>query len=437
MSFASIETLPIARSLAQIADRDEDLAEVYLERLEEVSVADDRWSGGLSVRREQGFAVRLVRGQTTWLAARDGFDGDEFAAALRQAARALPSASYSIPRLEVPPVDTPISAPELLAFDGLVRRAVRDHHVAFPLRIDARRHYREVQIVGRRLVPETQTELYYSCRIETPWGVHGSVLAALDSEAATELAASLVERFQGSRAPAIVAGRYPVVLGPQATAVFLHEAVAHALETDTLSLNGSPEAAIGVELGSAALNVLDDPGAAPAAVRRRTDDEGMPVVRRWLLFAGEVRQPLADRLAARDSSVLTPGAGRRANRFSPPVPRSTHLELLTSEQSDADLLAGADGGLFVEEVERGVLDPHTGKFRLRAASARRIASGKLGDLVSGVELAGRVAELLGAVVGVGAESRSTGAGWCAKGGQLLPVWATTPAVALSSVKVTP
>jgi predicted Zn-dependent protease len=435
VSFASLETLPIARSLAQIADQEDDLAEVYLERVEEVAVAEGRWSPGLSVRREQGFAVRLVRGETTCLAARDGFSGDEFAAALRQAARALPAASYTIPRLEVPPAEAPISAPEVLEFDVLVRRAVSRHHVAFPLRIDTRRHRREVQIIGTRLVPDTQSELYYSCRIELPWGVHGAVLPALDAAAADRLAASLVARFRGSKATTITRGVYPVVLGPSAAAVFLHEAVAHALETDTLSLEGPPEAAIGVELGSAELNVLDDPGGAPSAVRRDTDDEGMPVVRRWLLFAGRVRQPLADRLAARTSNELIPGAGRRSNRYLPPVPRSTHLELLPGAHSAAQLLEQSDGGLYLPEAARGSLDPHSGEFRVRVPYAYRIRSGRLGELVGGLEISGRVAALLGSVTGVGADAEASGAGWCAKGGQRLPVWATTPALALTDVEV--
>ncbi len=435
MSFASIETLPIARSLAQIADHEDDLAEVYLERIEEIGVAEGRWSPGLSVRREQGFAVRLVRGDTTWLAARDGFDGEQFAAALRQAARALPTASYTIPRLEVPPVEAPISAPEVLEFDSLVRRAVSRHHVAFPLRIDSRRHRREIQIVGTRLVPETQAELYYSCRIELPWGVHGAVLSALDRDAAEQLAVSLVERFRGSKASAVEAGAYPVVLGPAAAAVFLHEAVAHALETDTLSLEGPPEAAIGLELGSSELSVLDDPGGAPSAVRRDTDDEGMPVVRRWLLLDGQVRQPLADRLAARTSDELIPGAGRRSNRYLPPVPRSTHLELLPGENSEAQLLERCEGGLYLPEATSGSLDPHTGEFRVRVPYGRRIEGGRLGGVVGGVEISGRVAALLGAVSGVGSEAVATGAGWCAKGGQRMPVWATTPPLALADVEV--
>jgi predicted Zn-dependent protease len=51
--------------------------------------------------------------------------------------------------------------------------------------------------------------------------------------------------------------------------------------------------------------------------------------------------------------------------------------------------------------------------------------------VGACRLRGRLADLLGAVVAVGGEARLAGAGWCAKGGQKLPVWAHTPSIHLA------
>jgi hypothetical protein len=52
-------------------------------------------------------------------------------------------------------------------------------------------------------------------------------------------------------------------------------------------------------------------------------------------------------------------------------------------------------------------------------------------------LRGRVADLLTRVVAVGSQAKPAGAGWCAKGGQKLPVWATAPALRLEDVEVAP
>ncbi len=101
----------------------------------------------------------------------------------------------------------------------------------------------------------------------------------------------------------------------------------------------------------------------------------------------------------------------------------------------SELLASAEGGLYLPEASRGSLNPHSGEFRLRMPYGYRIRAGEIGEIVAPVTLTGRVAELLEAVSGVGAEVEIAGAGWCAKGGQRMPVWAATPALVLASVEV--
>jgi predicted Zn-dependent protease len=91
----------------------------------------------------------------------------------------------------------------------------------------------------------------------------------------------------------------------------------------------------------------------------------------------------------------------------------------------------------VAEAVRGALDALSGEFRLEVAAARRIRRGALAEPVGAFTLAGRVADLLARVSGVGARAVPAGAGWCAKGGAKLPVWATTPALRLDGVDVAP
>ncbi len=435
MSFETLDTAAVARALSQLAERDDDLADVFFERLEEVELPADGEAPGFRVRREEGLAVRLVRESRTWLSARDTIEPRAFSDALRQVARALPSALYPEPRLDVAPWEAPPGPAELAALPLAVSRAIRGLHVAFPLRLWVRRHRREIQVVGPRVVPASETETFFSVAAEMPWGSWGTLVPSLEG-AAEEVAEALVERFRCRNAPPPEPRpAAAVVLGPHAAAVLLHEAVAHALEADTLALTSRPEAATGVAMGPEMLAVLDDPGSAPESVRRTTDDEGVAVVRRWLLKEGAVQQPLADRFWARESELLMAGAGRRANRHRGPAPRSSHLELMAGETADDDLLAGADAGFFIAEASRGALDPLTGRFTLEIPCARRIRSGTAADPVGPFRLVGSVADLLGRVAGLGATRVATGAGWCAKGGQKLPVWATAPALRLEGVEI--
>jgi predicted Zn-dependent protease len=436
MPFTRLDTAAVARTLSQLAEQPEDVVDAFFERREEVEVAPEGDPGSLRVWREEGFAVRLVREGHTWLASRDGIEPRSFAEALRQVARAFSAATYPEPSLEVPPPEA-VKAQELLDFPGALSRAVRAHHVGFPLRVAVRRHRRWVQVVGPRLVAEAERENFYSLTAESSWGRYGALLLKLDAAAAEEIAAAVVALFRTRQAHPPAPLRGAAVLGPAAVAVLLHEAVAHALEADTLAQGGNPEAAVGVPMAASCLDVLDDPAAAPEGVRRSTDDEGSPVVRRWLLRGGVVEQPLADALWARTSPVLLPGAGRRGTRHLPPGPRSSHLEVLAGETSPDDLLAGSEEGLYFAEASRGSLDPLSGEFVLQLPYGQRFRRGGLHEAVGPCALRGRVSDLLTRVTAVGSASRLAGAGWCAKGGQKLPVWATAPALRLEGVEVTP
>jgi predicted Zn-dependent protease len=439
MPFSELDTAAVARTLSQIAEKTEDVVDAYFERKEEVELPPEDEGPGLRTWREEGFAIRLVRDGKTWLATRDAVDGRLFAEAFRQVARALPSATYPEPELR-PGAAGPPAAPELLDFPAAVTRAVRNHHVGFPVRITVRRHRRWVQVVGPRLVPGAESETFYSVAAEMAWGRHGALFPRLDGTAAESTAAAIVALFRARQSPPPDLFAGAAVLAPAAVAVLLHEAVAHALEADVLAQGGNPEAAVGVAMAAPALDVLDDPAAAPEGVRRTTDDEGAPVLRRWLLRGGVVEQPLADALWARTSPVLVPGAGRRGSRHLPPGPRSSHLELLPGGAEDADLLAGEDRNapaLYLPEASRGVLDPLSGEFSLYLPFARRLRGGSLAETVGPCVLRGRVADLLTRVAAVGRTAVAAGAGWCAKGGQKLPVWATTPMLRLEGVTIAP
>ena len=433
--FLELDATAVARSLSQIADREDDLSEVFFERREEIRLPPPDQSPGVFCRRDEGLAVRLVRGGKTWLASRDGLQQDLLESALKQVARLVPSTSYPVPQLDIRPADDPSLSSELLDFPTLVNRAIRKRLAAFPLRLTVRSHRRWLRVVRSQLSPDPENESYFSCDADLPWARWGTLMTRLDENAADRVARSLTSLFRSREAEPVVPGRRNVVLGSAACAVLLHELVAHALETDTLALGGRAEAALGAVLGGALLNVLDDPAGAPEGVRRQTDDEGTLVVRRWLLRKGVVEQPLADLHAAQGSSALVPGAGRRSHRHESPVPRSLHLELLGGDRTLTDLLSDIAEGLFFPEVSRGSLDPLTGAFDLVASHGRSVQKGALADYVGPCRIKGRVAELLASVRAVSGDSQAAGAGWCAKSGVKLPVWATTPAIVLESMEV--
>lgn len=436
MPFSRLDSSSIARTLSHIADEAADVADAFFERREDIELQADG-SPGLRVWREAGFAVRLMRDGTTWLAGRDGLAPEVFHEALRRVARAMPRTPLSLADLDVDTWTERPEASELQAFPSALNHAVKAHRVSFPLQLTVRRHRRWVRTIGTRLASACESESFYSVVSTMPWGRHGSLLTNLHKRNAESLALSLVRSQQAQKAPPPAPYRGVLVLGHAATAVLLHEAVAHALEADILSRSGHPEAAIGVAMGSPLLNVFDDPTSAPKSVRRASDDEGFPVIRRCLLRAGVVEQPLCDTNYARHSERLSAGAGRRGSRHWAPTPRSFHLELAPGDTTSQDLVNDAEGGLYLPEADRGYLDPLSGRFTLHFPYGRRIRNCVPEEPVGPCVLSAQVSDLLDKVRGVGADVHAAGAGWCAKGGVKLPVWATAPELRLEGLEITP
>ncbi len=465
MPLSKLDSAGIARAVSQIAEQPADLSDAFFEHSEVIELPPADSAPGLRVWRESGFAIRLLRDGRTWLAGRDRIDQETFRDALRRVARVMPRVPYPQPEFpragELPGLSgTPPrarvdgvsrrrqtdaatggasrpQAPELLEFPSAVDRALRARRMSVPLRLTVSRHRRWVRVIGSHLASGTEYESFYSLRAETPWARFGLLLDELAASAADTVASHLFNLYRARNAAPPAGRRGVSVLGAAATAVLLHEAVSHALEADTLAQGGHPEAAIGVPMGSHLLDVFDDPSSAPESVRRAADDEGFPVVRRCLLRAGVVEQPLADTSWARRSDLLVAGAGRRSNRHQPPQPRSAHLELVPRDASLRELLAGAEGGLYLPEAERGRLDPMTGEFMLFFPYGRLIQNQAPGPPVGPCSLRGSIRDLLERVNGVGSQARVTGAGWCAQGGMKLPVWATCPELRLEGVEIQP
>ncbi|MEM7582392.1 MAG: metallopeptidase TldD-related protein [Acidobacteriota bacterium] len=435
--FTQLDTAGIARALSQIADRPSDLADVFFERSETIELPPASQAPGFRVWREAGLAVRLVREGRSWLAGRDHIGPRTFNDALRRVARAMPRAPYPEPELAAEPWDEAPEASEVLTFPTTLTRALRTHHVDFSIDLTLRRHRRWTRVVGTQLASGTESENFYSCDVEMPWGRYGTLLEAFDGESAEDLARRLVNLYRARDATPPDAWRGVSILGASATAILLHEAVAHALEADTLAHSGHPEAALGVRMGSRLLDVFDDPASAPEGVKRAADDEGFPVVRRCLLRSGVIEQPLCDTAWARRSDRLTAGAGRRGNRHLAPGPRSSHLELVPGELSRQELFADAEGGLYLPEADRGHLDPITSEFALHFPYGHRISHQIPGEPIGPCWLKGGLRDLLDKICGIGAQSKPAGAGWCAKDGIKLPVWATCPEIRVEGVEITP
>jgi len=214
-------------------------------------------------------------------------------------------------------------------------------------------------------------------------------------------------RLLGARKPptAVV----PVVLDPHAAAAFLRVLVG-ALSAEAVQKGRSLFASrLGEVVASEAVTLVDDgrlldgPAAAPF------DDEAVPTRRTSLIQRGRLAQLLHNTYTARRGRALSTGNAGRAGYRTPPGVSSTNLVLEPGRLGLPELLARAEGGVYVQDVT-GVhsgANPVSGQFSV-GATGLRIAGGALGDPLREMTIASTLLDMLAAVSATGADLQFLG-----------------------------
>lgn len=260
----------------------------------------------------------------------------------------------------------------------------------------------------------------------------GRFLAETPEDAARAAVALARQRRDARPLPA---GTRPVVLAAGWGGVWLHEAVGHLLEADTLA--DAFAADPGTRVAPPGVTLVDDGTRAGARGTAAADDEGVPARRTVLVEDGRLRGVLADRWHARRRGTAPTGNGRRQDYRHAPSPRMTNLVLAPGDAGEADLLAGIADGLYVDAVGRGAVQPD-GTFWFEVLAGRRIEGGRLTRPVAGVRLYGHGPASLRQVEAVGRRLvLDDGRGLCVKAGQTVPVSVGMPAVRLAALRMEP
>ena len=308
----------IARSLSQIADRRGDLADAYFERLEVVELPPESRAPGFRVRREEGLAVRLLRGRASWLAgARPGGQGlvsrRAAAGGARHAAGVVSAAGHLTGRGGRPggrgrgagvSVALPrgLRAPRLQTRPGAADGAAPPAQAARSWAARCRR---------------ASSRVFYSLETESDEGRRGLWFRALGptrrEESAEQLAAQVARARRARDASPPPERRACSILGARRDRGAAARGGGPRARGGHPRLGGHPEAAIGVQHGSRAARRLRRSGRGARGRAPQADDEGFPVVRRCLLRAG-IGGAAAGRLAV-GPQVGAVVARRRASRL--------------------------------------------------------------------------------------------------------------------------
>ncbi|GLZ40865.1 TldD/PmbA family protein [Actinokineospora sp. NBRC 105648] len=219
---------------------------------------------------------------------------------------------------------------------------------------------------------------------------------ALHTEAAIETA---VRRASAGRGRVeLPAGKYTVVLGPQATAELLSFLGVLGFSGDLAAAGvGICASETGTRVASGMIDIADD-AHHPFGLPIPFDAEGTPKTRVPFLTAGVVGEPVTDLATARH-----PTGHAHTAREAAPAPVPANVVMTPGIQSEQELIAGVADGVYVERfwytrlVDRQA-STITGVSR---DACFRITDGRLAQPVAGARFTQSIVDFLATVDGVG------------------------------------
>jgi len=248
--------------------------------------------------------------------------------------------------------------------------------------------------------------------------------AGLDPDAIGGEAAGRASSMLGASKPA--SRTCPVVLDPT-VAASLVGLIGGTLSADAVQRGRSPFAELlGTSVGSAVLNVVDDGLADGGLATAPFDAEGVPCSRTPLIEAGELKTFLYDTYTARRGGTASTGNASRAGYRSPPSVSTSNLLVTEGELSIEELLADADGGIYITDVAglHSGVNPISGTLSV-GASGIEISGGELGEPASEFTIASDLLSMLANVQATSSEAR-----WVPFGGSV-----RTPAILIGEMAI--
>ncbi len=262
----------------------------------------------------------------------------------------------------------------------------------------------------------------------TTFGKQGGweVLKKLDVNALTETVLNKCETLL--KAKPAPAGRYPVILDPEITGVFFHEAIGHACEADAVLENQSLfKNKLGEKVANDLITLYDDPTLPESAGSYLYDDEGIKAKKTLLINKGVLNSYLHSRSTAAKMNQEPTGNGRSEFANTLPIPRMSNIVLEPGDSSKEELFESVKKGILLIGSRGGVVEPTKGNFLFNAKEAFLIENGRITTPLRDVSLSGNSLEILNKISGISKKSVfSFTAGHCGKKGQKVPVDEKTP-----------
>lgn len=243
-------------------------------------------------------------------------------------------------------------------------------------------------------------------------GTGGFELTAIPDQEWEEFARRIPGLLQ---ATPIEPGYYDVVVSPPTAGLIAHEVFGHGVETDMfLKGRAKSQEYVGKAVGSALVDLFDDPTYPGGYGTSAFDDEGQPATQTQILGGGVFVRGLTDLNSALRLGLPRTANGRRQNT-NKVYPRMTNTFFGPGNDQLEEMIASIDRGVYLGMAASGMEDPKDWGVQCIVSWGEVIENGRLtGRYHTNIGLTGYVPDLLGSVSMVGQDLRLIGGG-CGKG----------------------
>lgn len=233
----------------------------------------------------------------------------------------------------------------------------------------------------------------------------------------------------------IDSGVYPVAIENGFGGVIFHESCGHSLEATSVAYGLSEFAGKkGQKIANGKVTAIDDGTIPNAWGSLNIDDEGTPTQRKVLIENGILKRYMVDRFNGRRMGEPSSGSARRQSYSFTPTSRMTNTFIAPGDDSDEDIIASIDNGLYCAKMGGGSVNPVTGEFNFAVTEAYLVKDGKIGKAVRGASLIGRGSQILMDIDMVG-RNMQTGQGMCGSSSGSIPTDVGQPLIRVSKITV--
>ena len=211
-------------------------------------------------------------------------------------------------------------------------------------------------------------------------------------------------------------GQYQVITAPGVSGTLCHESFGHGVETD-MFLKERARAAhfIDKPVGSALVNISDDPSRAGSFGSYFFDDEGCLSTPTRIVENGIFRRGITDMYSAAALKIPRSANGRRQDYSRKAYARMSNTYFGPGTSSLDEMLASVEQGIYLDKWSSGMEDPQGWGIQVTCHYGHEIKGGRITDRVfAPIGISGYVPDVLQSISAVGNQVRLE-AGNCGKG----------------------